>query len=187
LPSSPSSVSDAVFREALVRVRGDNGMRLHVVAFGLGVQYSWVPRFRLAVLLLLHDTFPDQIGAVEVVCPMVTPLERQALEELGCIVSPSVVQCQPVHEPALIFMPYADRVFFENLLILNWSAEQLGKIILLGQSFNAIVKMLELSMSMQEKFGVTEQREKVRRIHAIQNYVREIELCPDFDGLFDNP
>jgi hypothetical protein len=82
---------------------------------------------------------------------------------------------------------YAVRRFFENLLILNWSAEQLGKIILLGQSFNAIVKMLELSMSMQEKFGVTEQREKVRRIHAIQNYVREIELCPDFDGLFDNP
>ncbi|KAK3143863.1 hypothetical protein QOZ80_4AG0305950 [Eleusine coracana subsp. coracana] len=133
--------SDAAFREDLARVRGDSSEPLRVVAYGLGgTQYSWAPRFRLAVLLLLRDTFPEVVGAVEV-----------------------------------------------NLLILNWSAEQLGKIILFGQSFNAMVKMLELSMSKQEKFGVTVQREKVRRMLAIQKFVREIELCADFRGLFDSP
>ncbi|KAJ1272519.1 hypothetical protein BS78_06G207700 [Paspalum vaginatum] len=42
-------------------------------------------------------------------------------------------------------------------------------------------------MSKQEKFGVTEQREKVRRVLAIQEYVREIELCAEIDGLLDSP
>jgi hypothetical protein len=73
-------------------------------------------------------------------------------------------------------MLYVDCVFFENLLIMSWSTEQLGKIVLLGQSFNAMVKIVELSMSKQERFGVMEQREKVRRVHAIQKYVSEIEL-----------
>ncbi|TVU15973.1 hypothetical protein EJB05_39518, partial [Eragrostis curvula] len=180
--------SDAAFHRALERVRGDGGERLRVVAYGLGgTQYSWAPRFRLAVLLLLRDTFPEVVGAVEVVCPTVAAVERRALEELGCVVRASPTQCRSVHEPTLIFMPYADRVLLENLLILNWSAEQLGKIILLGQSFSAMVKMLEQSMSKQEKFGVTEQREKVRRVHAIQKYVREIKLCAYFAGLFSNP
>lgn len=48
-----------------------------------------------------------------------------------------------------------------------------------------MVKMLELSMSKQEEFGVTEQREKVQRILAIKEYVREIELCPEINGLLD--
>ncbi|KAK3141671.1 hypothetical protein QOZ80_4BG0336920 [Eleusine coracana subsp. coracana] len=153
--------SDAALREDLAHVRGDSSEPLRVVAYGLGgTQYSWAPRFRLAVLLLLRDTFPEVVGAIEVVCPTVAPVERRALEELGCVVSALTAPCRPVHEPTLIFMPYPDRVFFENLLILNWSAEQLGNIILFGQSFNAMVKMLELSMSKQEKFGVTVQREK---------------------------
>ncbi|KAL6838878.1 hypothetical protein ACP4OV_031314 [Aristida adscensionis] len=184
--------SDAAFREALARVRGGGGgggERLRVVAYGLGgMQYSWVPRFRLAVLLLLRDTFPEDVGAVEVVCPTVAPVERRAMEELGCVVGASAEPCRPVHEPTLIFMPYADRVFLENLLILNWSTDQLGKIVLLGHSFGAmVVKMLEGSMSKQEKFGVTEQREKVRRVLAIQKYVREIKLCLEISGLLDSP
>ncbi|TVU15979.1 hypothetical protein EJB05_39525, partial [Eragrostis curvula] len=180
--------TDPAFRRALERVRGDGGKRLRVVAYGLvGTEYSWVPRFRLAVLLLLRDAFPEAIGTVEVVFPIVVPVERRALEELGCVVSASVQQCRLVHEPTLIFMPYADRVFFENLLILNWSADQLGKIVMLGHSFDTMVNMLDLSMEKQEMFGVTKQREKVRRILAIQKYVREIALCPDFVGLLDNP
>ncbi|KAL6652144.1 hypothetical protein ACP70R_011069 [Stipagrostis hirtigluma subsp. patula] len=183
--------SDAAFREALARVRGGDGgggERLRVVAYGLdGMQYSWAPRFRLAVLLLLRDTFPEAVGAVEVVCPTVAPVERRAMEELGCVVTASVQQCRPVHEPTLIFMPYADRVFLENLLIVNWSTDQLGKIVLLGHSFSAMVKMLELSMSKQEKFGVTEQRDKVRRVLAVQKYVHEIELCAEIAGLLDSP
>ena len=87
----------------------------------------------------------------------------------------------------LIFMPYVDHAFFQNLLTLNWSADQLGKIVLLGHSFGIMVKMLELSMSKLEKFGVTERREKVRRVMAIQKYVREIELCSEIDGLLDSP
>ncbi|CAN6269076.1 unnamed protein product [Urochloa humidicola] len=180
--------SDAAFRDALARVRGGGAERLRVVAYGLaGAQYSWAPRFRLAVLLLLRDAFPDAVGDVEVVCPTVAPVERRAMEELGCVVTTSAQQCRLVREPTLIFMPYADRVFFENMLTLNWSAEHLGKIVLLGHSFGAMVKMLELSMSKQEKFGVTEQREKARRVLAVQDYVHEIELCAEIDGLFDSP
>ncbi|CAL5069661.1 unnamed protein product [Urochloa decumbens] len=119
--------------------------------------------------------------------PTAAPVERRAMEELGCVVTASAQQCRPVHEPTLIFMPYPDRVFFENLLTLNWSAEQLGKIVLLGHSFSTMVKVLELSMSKQEKFGVTEQREKAKRVMAIQQYVREIKLCAEIDGLLDSP
>ncbi|KAF8702246.1 hypothetical protein HU200_033012 [Digitaria exilis] len=151
--------SDAAFGEALARVRGSSTERLRVVAYGLGgAEYSWAPRFRLAVLLLLRDAFPETVGTVEVVCPTASPVERRAMEDLGCVVTASVQQCRPVRDPTLIFTPYADRVFFENLLTLNWSADQLGKIVLLGLSFSAMVKMLELNMSKQEKFGVTEQR-----------------------------
>jgi len=84
-------------------------------------------------------------------------------------------------------MPYVDHAFFQNLLTLNWRADQLGKIVLIGHSFGIMVKMLELSMSKLEKFGVTERREKVRRVMAIQKYVREIELCSEIDGLLDSP
>ncbi|CAN6229344.1 unnamed protein product [Urochloa humidicola] len=57
--------SDAAFRDGLARVRGGGSERLRVVAYGLGgAQYSWAPRFRLAVLLLLRDAFPDAISAV---------------------------------------------------------------------------------------------------------------------------
>ncbi|CAO2036273.1 unnamed protein product [Urochloa humidicola] len=180
--------SDAAFRDTLARVRGGGAERLRVVAYGLGgARYSWVPRFRLAVLLLLRDAFPDAVGEVEVVCPTAASVERRAMEELGCVVTASVQQCRPVREPTLIFMPYPDRVFFENLLTLNWNAERLGKIVLLGHSFSAMVKVLELSMSKQEKFGVTEQREKARRVMAIQQYVRETKLCAEIDGLLDSP
>ena len=79
-------------------------------------------------------------------------------------------------------MPYADHVFFKNLLTLSWSADQLSKIVLLGHSFGTMVKMLELSISKQEKFGVTEQREKVRKLLAIKEYVNEFELCSELDG-----
>lgn len=180
--------SDVAFRDALARVRGSSAGWLRVLAYGLGgAEYSWAPRFRLAVLLLLRDAFPDTVGTVEVVCPTASPLERRAMEDLGCVLTASAHQCRPVREPTLIFMPYADRVFFENLLTLNWSADQLGKIVLLGHSFSAMVKMLELNMSKQEKFGVTEQREKAKRIIAIQQYVREIELCSEIGGLLDSP
>ena len=81
-------------------------------------------------------------------------------------------------------MPYAEHVFFKNLLTLNWSADQLGKIVLLGHSFGTMVKMLELSISKQEKFGVTEQREKVRKLLAIKEYVNEFELCSELDGFW---
>uniref|UniRef100_A0A0D9W8R7 SRR1-like domain-containing protein n=1 Tax=Leersia perrieri TaxID=77586 RepID=A0A0D9W8R7_9ORYZ len=177
--------SDAACLEALARVRGGaaGGERLRVVAYRLGgMQYSWAPRFRLAVLLLLRDRFPGLVDAVEVVDPTVAPVERRAMEELGCIVTASPSLCLVVDEPTLIFMPYADRVFFENLLILNWSPDRLGKIVLLGHSFSAMVKMLEPSISKQEKCGVTDQREKVRRVLAVQSYVQEMELCAEISG-----
>uniref|UniRef100_A0A0E0KUH7 SRR1-like domain-containing protein n=1 Tax=Oryza punctata TaxID=4537 RepID=A0A0E0KUH7_ORYPU len=180
--------SDAACLESLERVRGRGRERLRVVAYRLGgMQYSWAPRFRLAVLLLLRDKFPELVGAVEVVDPTVAPVERRAMEELGCIVTTSPALCLVVEKPTLIFMPYADRVFFENLLILNWSPDKLGKIVVLGHSFSAMVKMLELSISKQEKCGVNEQREKVKRVLAIQSYVQELELCAEISGLFDNP
>ncbi|CAD6260339.1 unnamed protein product [Miscanthus lutarioriparius] len=86
--------SDAEFRDALARVRGGpDAERLRIVAYGLGgAQYSWAPRFHLAVLLLLRVAFPDAIGDVEVVCSTVAPVERQAMEELGCVVTASVQQ-----------------------------------------------------------------------------------------------
>uniref|UniRef100_I1PP69 SRR1-like domain-containing protein n=1 Tax=Oryza glaberrima TaxID=4538 RepID=I1PP69_ORYGL len=155
--------SDAACLDGLARVRGRGRgcERLRVVAYRLGgMRYSWAPRFRLAVLLLLRDKFPELVGAVEVVDPTVAPVERRAMEELGCVVTASPALCLVVEQPTLIFMPYADRVFFENLLTLNWTPDQLGKIVVLGHSFSAMVKMLELSISKQEKCGVTEQREK---------------------------
>uniref|UniRef100_A0A0D9ZPY4 SRR1-like domain-containing protein n=1 Tax=Oryza glumipatula TaxID=40148 RepID=A0A0D9ZPY4_9ORYZ len=146
--------SDAACLEGLERVRGRGHERLRVVAYRLGdMRYSWVPRFRLAVLLLLRDKFPELVGAIEVVDPTVAPVERRAMKELGCIVTTSPALCLVVEEPTLIFMPYADRVFFENLLILNWSPDKLGKIVVLGHSFSTMVKMLELSISKQEKCG----------------------------------
>uniref|UniRef100_A0A0E0KUH4 SRR1-like domain-containing protein n=1 Tax=Oryza punctata TaxID=4537 RepID=A0A0E0KUH4_ORYPU len=154
--------TDAACLDGLARVRGRGRERLRVVAYRLGgMQYSWAPRFRLAVLLLLRDRFPELVGAVEVVDPTVAPVERRAMEELGCIVTTSPALCLVVEKPTLIFMPYADRVFFENLLILNWTPDQLGKIVVLGHSFSAMVKMLELRISKQEKCGLTEQREKI--------------------------
>ncbi|EAZ31797.1 hypothetical protein OsJ_15951 [Oryza sativa Japonica Group] len=182
--------SDAACLDGLARVRGRGRgrERLRVVAYRLGgMRYSWAPRFRLALLLLLRDKFPELVGAVEVVDPTVAPVERRAMEELGCVVTASPALCLVVEQPTLIFMPYADRVFFENLLTLNWTPDQLGKIVVLGHSFSAMVKMLELSISKQEKCGVTEQREKVRRVLAIQSYVQELELCAEISGLFDNP
>uniref|UniRef100_A0A0E0PDB8 SRR1-like domain-containing protein n=1 Tax=Oryza rufipogon TaxID=4529 RepID=A0A0E0PDB8_ORYRU len=180
--------SDAACLEGLERVRGRGHERLRVVAYRLGgLRYSWAPRFRLAVLLLLRDKFPELVGAIEVVDPTVAPVERRAMEELGCIVTTSPALCLVVEEPTLIFMPYADRVFFENLLILNWSPDKLGKIVVLGHSFSTMVKMLELSISKQEKCGVNEQREKVKRVLAIPSYVQELELCAEISGLFDNP
>ena len=178
--------SDATFRDALASVRGgSDAKRLRVVAYGLGgVQYSWAPRIRLALLLLLRVAFPDAIGDVELVCPTIAPVARWAMEELGCVVTASIQQCRQVCGPTLIFMPYADHVFFKNLLTLNWSADQLGKIVLLGHSFGTMVKMLELSISKQEKFGVTEQREKVRKLLAIKEYVNEFELCSELDGFW---
>ena len=60
------------------RVPRRTGARPRVVTYGLGgAQYSWAPRFRLAVLLLLRDAFPDAICNVE----------------------------GPVRGPTLIFMP----------------------------------------------------------------------------------
>ncbi|RCV35149.1 hypothetical protein SETIT_7G216800v2 [Setaria italica] len=88
---------------------------------------------------------------------------------------------------AKLFDLFASDALARNLVTLNWSVEQLGKIVFLGHSFSAMVKMLELSMSKQEKFGVSEQREKVRRVLAVQDYVYEIELCAGIDGLLDSP
>jgi len=73
------------------------------VAYGFGgVQYSKAPRFRLAMLLLLRDAFPDAIGDVEVASPTADPVERRAIEELGCVLTASVQQCQPVRGPTLL-------------------------------------------------------------------------------------
>jgi len=57
------------------------------VAYRLGgAQYSWAPRFCLAVLLLLRDAFGPAVPAKE---------ECRAMEELGyVVVTASVQQCR---------------------------------------------------------------------------------------------
>jgi hypothetical protein len=151
--------SNVAFGDALACARGSSTKWLRVKAYRLsGARYSWAPRFRLAILLLLHDTLSDMVDNIEVVCPTTSPVERHTMEELGCVVTALAQQRRLVHEPC-----HTQTVASSGTCSrVNWSVDQLDKVVLLRPIFSGTVKMLGCSMSNQEKFGVT--RKNVRRV-----------------------
>lgn len=100
-----------------------------------------------------------------------------------CIVNVSAEQSFVIDKPPLLFMPYPDPVFFENLLHENWHVDRLRNLVVIGYSFNAMAEFIERNVRSQKAYGIKEQYRKVGRIHAICYFVEEINICPKIHGI----
>ncbi|KAL6652143.1 hypothetical protein ACP70R_011068 [Stipagrostis hirtigluma subsp. patula] len=158
----------------------------HFIIYKLGrIRYSWIACFRLGVSLILRETFfhNRMIQSIEVVGPTIDSLESKLMVELGCTVNVSVEQSPVINNPTLLFMPYPDRVFFENLLQKNWSVDRLQNLVVIGYSFNAMADFIEQNIRYQMSCGTRKQCKKVGRILAIRRCVKEIRACGEIDGI----
>lgn len=162
----------------------DKKVTVHFIINKLGrIRYSWIACFRLGVVLILRDTFRYMIKSIEAVDPTIDNLECKLLEELHCTVNVSVEQPHVIDKPTLLFMPYPDPVFFENLLRENWSVDRLRNLVVIGYSFSTMADFIERNITLQKAYGIEEQCRRVGRIQAIRPCVQEISTCREIDGI----
>ncbi|XP_038971889.1 protein SENSITIVITY TO RED LIGHT REDUCED 1-like [Phoenix dactylifera] len=162
---------------SIARVLGSHN-QLPMVIYELGsIQYSWPSRICLSLALLLKENSGGLIEGIEVFEPTATPVESRVIEDLGCSISLINEMCQRVDKPTLFFLQYPDRVLFEHLFEINWCPDRLSQMIVLGYSFKRMMERINTYISDQEEEGVTEQRNKLQRLIAIQKYVYEFNVC----------
>jgi hypothetical protein len=79
--------------------------------------------------------------SVMVYDPLLSPQEKAALEELGCVNIHHNELCRrQVHTCTLFYMPHCGRAMYNNLLWANWSPQFLSKVTIIGNSFQSYIE-----------------------------------------------
>ncbi|KAK1327009.1 hypothetical protein QJS10_CPA01g02615 [Acorus calamus] len=113
------------------------GSKPTMVAYGIGsIESDPQPRLELSLAILLARHLG--IHRLEVFDPVLSSIECRVIVSLGCAVFSINEHCRrAVTGPTLFFMPHCCRWMFDNLLGANWSASQLNRITVLGNTFRA--------------------------------------------------
>ena len=75
--------------------------------------------------------------------PCVSPLEQKAISAFDCTFLPvNEYGRRTVDRPTLFFLPHCPAALVNNILSANWTTANLNRILILGDSFSAIKKVV---------------------------------------------
>lgn len=155
------------FYRILVNILRERSIQ-RVVCLGLG-HFSSCPtaRAQLAFLLALTRTV-EQLTVVQLQDPAFTDPEAAFLRSLDFQVIPENVEGRfstTAAQPSLYYLPHCPKTLTNNLLLSNWTPEQLQNSVIVCNSFQALlVNTLERDIEKEARH--------VKRIHE---YTKEIE------------
>ncbi|KAG4080286.1 hypothetical protein HA402_010778 [Bradysia odoriphaga] len=118
-----------------------------IVCFGIGhIRHCNTSRYQLAYILALRRHF--QVESIQFHEPLLSGQDEDLLKALNCeLVSINIegkLEINP-SETTLVFLPHCPKQLINNLLWKNWSANALRRIVLICNSFQAIVQQTPIS------------------------------------------
>ncbi|KAL8621554.1 hypothetical protein ACOMHN_026226 [Nucella lapillus] len=123
---------------------GGGGGRVSLLVYGLGNFASClIARHQLALVLALRQHLQIRPGRCETFDPKYTGEEKQILVDLGFLeITTNEEGKRRVGGPILVVMPHCGKALFNNLLWANWSPQHLQHLVVLGNSFSAMLDSL---------------------------------------------
>ncbi|XP_076434636.1 uncharacterized protein LOC143274648 [Babylonia areolata] len=112
-----------------------------LVVYGLGNFASClIARYQLALALALRQHLKVRPGCSETYDPKYTGVEKQILADLGfTVIDDNEEGKRQVQEATVVMMPHCGKALFNNLLWANWSPWRLPHLVVLGNSFSAML------------------------------------------------
>lgn len=118
-----------------------------IVCFGIGqIRHCSTSRYQLAYILALRAHF--NVKSIEFHEPLLSDHDKELLNELDCeLVSINVEGKLEIDatQTTLAFLPHCPKQLINNLLWRNWSPVALPQLILISNSFQAIVQQTPIS------------------------------------------
>lgn len=152
-----SSYFEVDFKSALSKCLDELGGRRieQIICYGLGSFRNGVDiasRYQLALLLLLYEFLIEQgeplNSTVELYDPSFDELDQYTLstfiEPTFKLITENEYCARKLitsdkNRCVLIYMPHLDKFFYNNLLGVNWNADSLGRLVVLGNSFHEMI------------------------------------------------
>jgi len=138
-------MQDPEILEQIQRVRGTDPHHSHLqmVFYGIGnidpeirTRYSHSrSQMQLAFAILMKEKF-DFVNDIVLYDPILSTIERTAINELGCtVLHDNEFGKRTVDRPTIFFMPNCPFYLHDNVLGANWTPANLNKIIVLSYTF----------------------------------------------------
>lgn len=144
-----------------------------IVCFGIGkIRHCIASRYQLAYILALRRHF--QVKSIEFHEPLLSQHDEDLLNSLNCeLVSINIEGKLEIDSSGttLVFLPHCPKQLINNLLWKNWSAAALRQIILISNSFQAIVQQTPASCLGQDAGYISQ----------IERYTTEFTLRNSFE------
>ncbi|KAI9087365.1 hypothetical protein K1719_030685 [Acacia pycnantha] len=160
---------------------------MQMVIYGIGSIKSEkddTPKLQLSLAILMKKDFA-WIGEIQVFDPILSTIEIQVLESLGCtVLSINEHGRRQTQKPTIFFMPHCDVDLYNNLLEANWEPNLLSNVIIFGNSFDTYIKDLDL-LNFSRRFssnGIGMERrlshtwETMGHILAARTFTNEFEI-----------
>ncbi len=117
------------------------------MCFGIGrIRHCKTSRYQLAYILAVRAHF--KVESIEFHEPLLSHHDEDLLNALNCQLAPINIEGKleiNSAETTLAFLPHCPKQLINNLLWRNWSADALRQIILISNSFQAIVQQTPIS------------------------------------------
>lgn len=122
--------------------------KMQMVIYGIGSIESFdPPQLQLSLAILLKRRF-EWIGEIELFDPIISLTESKVLESLGCcVLSMNEQGRRQAVKPTLFFMPHCEAELYDNLLEANWEVDELKRVVIFGNSFDAYEQHASLCKS----------------------------------------
>lgn len=144
-----------------------------IVCFGIGqIRHCSTSRYQLAYILALKQHL--QVESIQFHEPLLSEHDKDLLNSLNCdLVSKNIegkLEINPA-ETTLVFLPHCPKQLINNFLWKNWSASALRQIVLISNSFQAVVQQTPPSCLDQD----------AGYINRIERYTTEFSLRNSFE------
>uniref|UniRef100_A0A915IPN5 SRR1-like domain-containing protein n=1 Tax=Romanomermis culicivorax TaxID=13658 RepID=A0A915IPN5_ROMCU len=159
---------------------------LNIACYGLGkFSRCSTARCQLALLLVLIDKlnskFDMKISFVKCFDPIFNNFEKCWISDNFLISKSEMANDRCLYTGkndedllTLFYMPHSGRPMYNNVLYANWSAEQLSRICVFGNTFSTII---------QQRLFHSKNNRSLKNLHAtVENQLVEEIILPDFDA-----
>ncbi|XP_046581840.1 SRR1-like protein [Haliotis rubra] len=115
---------------------------MECICYGVGnISGNIIAQYQLGLVMALREDFKLDQDRCFMFDPVFTEGEKQTLRDLHFSIIPVNEEGKRrCPRPALFFLPHCGKAFYNNLLWCNWQPQTLCNIVIIGNSFKAMVE-----------------------------------------------